>query len=62
VISGAAGAPQSSTSQYGYHRVTVNGTETRVEFVEVNQGQLFPVDSAGSHQAACPKIDNTDGG
>jgi predicted phosphodiesterase len=63
VISGAAGAPQYSTQQYGYHRVTVNGAaETRVEFVEVSKGQHAPVERVRSHQATCPAIATMDGG
>jgi hypothetical protein len=64
VISGAAGAPQgwTSTPMYGYHRVTVSGAETRVDFVEVNNDQHAPVTSASSHQATCPVIDSTYGG
>jgi predicted phosphodiesterase len=64
VISGAAGAPQylRLRPHYGYHRVTVNGAETRVEFVEVNKGQNAPVEHAHSRQATCPKIDDADGG
>jgi predicted phosphodiesterase len=64
VVSGAAGAPQylRLRPHYGYHRVTVNGAETRVEFVEVSKGQNAPVERARSHQATCPKIDDAEGG
>ena len=62
VISGAAGAPQYFTlhPRYGYHRVTVDGAETRVEFVEVNKGEQSQADNALSHPATCPKIENAD--
>jgi 3',5'-cyclic AMP phosphodiesterase CpdA len=61
VISGAAGAPQywALHPHYGYHRVTADGTEMRVEFVEVNRGQHTPMEHAASHGASCPRIDET---
>ena len=65
VISGAAGAPQylRLRPHYGYHSVPVDGTETRVEFVEVNKDQPVPVEHARSHhQATCPNIDDAESG
>jgi hypothetical protein len=62
VISGSAGAPQYWTlhPHYGYHRVTADGAETRVEFIEVNKGQQSHADNAPSQPATCPKIENAD--
>ncbi len=61
VISGAAGAPQYWTlhPHYGYHRVTVNGPETRVDFIEVNKERQVSAERRPSQQA-CPKIDNAE--
>lgn len=64
VISGAAGAPQGWTRSpvYGYHRVTVSGPETRIDFVKVKPDMQAHTENARVHQSGCPKIDNAYGG
>jgi hypothetical protein len=40
--------------------VTVDGAETRIEFIEVNKGQQSHVGNAPSRPATCPEVENAD--
>ncbi len=40
--------------------VSARTSPTRVEFVEVNEGEQSQADNARLHATACPKIENAD--